>query len=36
LHAFPNEANLIETKGRLREEGRAIMDELRKLLDAPR
>ena len=36
LHAKPTEANLIETKKRLRDEGKKIMDELRLMLKAPR
>ncbi len=36
LHAMPTEQNLIETKAEIRKKGKAIMDELRELLDAPR
>lgn len=36
LHTFPTEANLIAEKERLRNQGQAIMDDLRALLKAPR
>ncbi|MFQ5452780.1 MAG: hypothetical protein ACE5D6_01160 [Candidatus Zixiibacteriota bacterium] len=36
LHAFPDESNLIETKVKLRQDGKKIMDDIRKLLGAPR
>jgi phosphoglucomutase len=36
LHARPTQEDLIKTKERLRAIGRAIMDDLRKLLKAPR
>ncbi len=36
LHARPDESNLIETKGRLRADGKKIMDSLREMLKAPR
>jgi phosphoglucomutase len=36
LHAIPTESNLIETKMRLRKNGKAIMDDLREKLGAPR
>ena len=36
LRALPTESNLLETKAQIRTKGRDIMDELRRLLDAPR
>jgi len=36
LHANPTEANLLETKKQLRNDGKIIMDGLRKMLKAPR
>ena len=36
LHTMPSEANLISEKGRLRDQGEAILTHLRELLKAPR
>lgn len=36
LHACPKESNLVETKAQLRSDGKKIMDDIRKLVGAPR
>ena len=36
LHSVPTEANLISEKGRLGDQGEAILTHLRELLQAPR